>query len=542
MKDNSNIREVIRKEYKKCLSDPIYFIKRYVKIQHPLRGTLPFDLYSFQEKSLYDLVNFDYNIILKSRQMGITTLTSAYALWLMIFQSDKNVLCISIKQETAKEIVTRVRFANNNLPSWLKIPCVEDNRLSLRLKNGSQIKAVSSSGDAGRSSALSLLIIDEAAFIDNIDEIWLSAQQTLSTGGKAIILSTPNGVGNFFHKTWISSKEGKNKFNTINLPWHLHPERDEDWRDEQTKLHGVKGAAQECDCSFTTTGHTVLDVDTLKWIRENGVKDPIEKRWMDQSFWIWEPPDFSKSYLICADVARGDGGDKSAFHVIDMESVTQVAEYKGLMDTKSYGHMLVSVASEYNNAILVVENNNVGWAALQPIIDSGYPNTFYSSTDLQYVDLERQSSGKINRSEKNMVPGFTTTTKTRPLIVSKLEMYFRDKSLKVNSVRLCEELSVFIWNSSKAEAMSGYNDDLVTSLGMGLWVRDTALRLRRESGEYNKVLIDGINKTGGGEPVYHKSDERGKNYWSMPSPANGSLNNGNPVIRKTEDLKWLIGR
>ena len=245
---NSNLREVIREEYKKCLSDPIYFMKKYVKIQHPIRGTIPFDLYPFQEEALKGLVNFDYNIILKSRQMGITTLTSAYSLWMMVFHSDKNILCISIKQETSKEIVTRVRFANNSLPSWLKIPCVEDNRLSLRLKNGSQIKAVSSSGDAGRSSALSLLIIDECAFIDNVEEIWLSAQQTLSTGGKAIILSTPNGVGNFFHKTWVSSEEGRNKFNTINLPWYLHPERNQDWRDEQTKLLGVKGAAQECDC------------------------------------------------------------------------------------------------------------------------------------------------------------------------------------------------------------------------------------------------------------------------------------------------------
>jgi len=104
----------------------------------------------------------------------------------------------------------------------LKVPCVEDNRLSLRLKNGSQIKAVSSSGTAGRSAALSMLIIDEAAFIDNIDEIWTSAQSTLSTGGKAIVLSTPNGVGNFFHRTWVEADAKKNKFHTIKLPWHDH--------------------------------------------------------------------------------------------------------------------------------------------------------------------------------------------------------------------------------------------------------------------------------------------------------------------------------
>ena len=145
-----NLREIIRAEYKKCIEDPIYFMKKYVKIQHPVRGTVAFELYPFQENTLRDFVDNSLNIVLKSRQMGISTLTAAYSLWLMTFHSDKNILCISITQETAKEIVTKVRFANDNLPAWLKVPCVEDNRLSLRLKNGSQIKAVSSAGTAGR--------------------------------------------------------------------------------------------------------------------------------------------------------------------------------------------------------------------------------------------------------------------------------------------------------------------------------------------------------------------------------------------------------
>lgn len=157
----SNLRDIIKSEYKKCIEDPIHFMKKYVKIQHPTRGTCNFDLYPFQESTLSDFVQNDLNIVLKSRQMGISTLVVAYSLWLMVFHTDKNILCISITQETAKEIVTRVRFTNDNLPTWLKVPCVEDNRLSLRLKNGSQIKAVSSAGTAGRSSALSLLIIDE---------------------------------------------------------------------------------------------------------------------------------------------------------------------------------------------------------------------------------------------------------------------------------------------------------------------------------------------------------------------------------------------
>ena len=531
MSTQKTLKEVIKEEYKKCLVDPIYFMKKYVKIQHPIRGTVNFDLYDFQEKTLTDLVNHDFNIILKSRQMGISTLTAAYSLWLMVFHKDKNVLCISINQETSKEIVTRVRFANDNLPSWLKVKEQEDNRLSLRLTNGSQIKAVSSAGTSGRSSALSLLIIDEAAFIDNIAEIWLSAQYTLSTGGRAIMLSTPNGVGNFFHQTWIKAEAKENEFNTIRLPWNLHPERDQTWRDKQTELSGVKGAAQECDCDFATTGNGIVDAVTIDFYKQSKVKDPIEMRGIDHGYWIWEYPDYSRNYIVSADVARGDGGDYSAFQVIDVESLTQVAEYKGLIGTKEYGNMLVTVATDYNNALLIVENANIGWAVLQQIIDRQYPNTFYSSADLQYVDVEKQLTNKINRDEKKMIPGFTNSQKTRPLLISKLESYFRENLVEVRSVRLIDELSVFIWDSNKATAMRGYNDDLVMSLSIGLWVRDTALRLRQQTMELNRSMVGGISRVGASQNVYRPQSLKSQETWQM----NVGLTND-----KKEDLTWLL--
>ncbi len=533
-----NLREIIKQEYKKCIEDPIYFMKKYVKIQHPIRGTVGFELYPFQEKALQDFVDNQLNIVLKSRQMGISTLTAAYSLWLMTFHNDKNILCISITQETAKEIVTKVRFANDNLPSWLKVPCVEDNRLSLRLKNGSQIKAVSSAGTAGRSSALSLLIIDEAAFIDGIEEIWLSAQYTLSTGGRSIILSTPNGVGNFFHKTWVEAEEneksGKKGFNTIRLPWHLHPERDQAWRDKQTELSGVKGAAQECDCDFSTSGNQVVSVDVLEFYKQTYIKDPIERRGNNQDLWIWDYPNYSKNYLVTADCARGDGADFSAFHVIDVDTMEQVAEYKGQLTTKDYGNLLVTVATEYNNALLVVENNNVGWGTLQQIIDRNYPHTFYSSSDLTIVDVEKTYSNKLHAQDKKMVAGFTTTTKNRPLVVSNLELFFRQKQVIIKSSRLYEELNVFIWNGPKAEAMRGYNDDLVMSMGIGLWVRETALRLRNDQIAYNRQMLAGISKVSSvqNSPILAKP---------FGSPTEGWEFNPNANINgKKESLTWLL--
>lgn len=526
-----SLKQIIQAEYKKCAQDPIYFMKKYCMIQHPVKGKINFNLYPFQEDTLLDIVHNRFNIILKSRQLGISTLVAAYSLWKMIFNSDYNILVIATKQDVAKNLITKVRIMYELLPSWLKGSALEDNKLSLKLPNGSQIKAVASSPDAGRSEALSLLIVDEAAFVDYADEIWTSAQSTLSTGGSGILLSTPNGVGNFFHKKWVEAEEGNNPFNTIKLKWDVHPERDQEWRDEQDRLLGPKQAAQECDCSFISSGQSVIEPELLQFYKQTHVVDPMEKRGVDNNYWIWEYPDYAKKYMVVADVARGDGSDYSAFHVLDLENVRQVAEYKGKMETKDYGNFLVSVATEYNNALLVIENANVGWAAIQQVIDRGYGNLFYMSKDLKYVDVHNQVHNKIHREERNMVAGFSTTSKTRPLIVSKLEDYFLEQEVTIKSSRSIDELFTFIWKTSRAEAMRGYNDDLVMSLAIGLWVRDTALRLRQEGIDLTKSAINSINK--------HNTNV------SHPGVYGGnSLNQGNPYKMdlgdEEEDLTWLL--
>ena len=545
-----NIRDVIREEYVKCAKDPIYFMKKYVKIQHPIRGTLPFLTYPFQDRTLSDLIKYDQNIILKSRQMGITTLVAAYSLWLMVFHENKEIICLSITQETSKAIVTKVRFANDNLPSWLKLRESEDNRLSLKLSNGSKIVAISSAGTAGRSGAASLLIIDEAAFIDNIDEIWLSSQYTLATGGKAVVLSTPNGVGNWFHKMWTESEAGLNNMNRISLPWNHHPERDQKWRDEQTKLSSEKGAAQECDCEFSTSGNTVIDIPLLEWYEKNHAIDPTEKRGFDKGLWIYKYPEAGKSYMISADVGRGDAADFSACQVLEIETMEQVAEYKGKIPTSDYARLLMTIATEYNQALLVIENANVGWAVIQVVLDSNYPNLFYSSSDLQYVDVESQSTNKINAEERKMTPGFTTSNKSRPLLISKLESYIRNKEVIIHSKRLLEELNVFIWkntggSSAKAEAMTGYNDDLVLSMAIGLWIRDVALRLRKEADESTRLIISKIGSTSNEQiknnmVALHKSGNNPYGVYSNPWKMSIGGPSGVGGQSKTEDLTWLL--
>ena len=522
-----SLKQIIKEEYQRCAQEPIYFMKKYCKIQHPKKGKILFNLFPFQEKTLTEFKNHRYNIILKSRQTGISTLTAGFSLWKMLFNEDYNVLVIATKQEVAKNLVTKVRIMNQFLPSWLKLETIEDNKLSLRYANGSQIKATSAAGDAGRSEALSLLVFDEAAFIDKIDEIWTSAQSTLSTGGSAIVVSTPNGVGNWYHKMWVGAEQDDNGFNPIRLHWTVHPERDQAWRDEQDRLlNDPKLAAQECDCDFITSGESVVDPVILNFYKQTYIEDPIEKGGFDGNLWKWQYPDYTKSYMVVADVARGDSTDYSAAHVIDIETVEQVAEYRGRIDTKDFGNFLVSLATDYNNALLVIENSNIGWATIQQVIDRGYDNLFYMSKDLKYVDVENQFSNRYRNQDKNMVAGFSTNTKTRPLIISKLDDYFKEKTVIIKSKRQIDELFTFIWKNGKAQARNGYNDDLTMALAISLWVRDTALRLRQEGVDLTKNAITNItSKTYSG--VYGGNDFE-ENPWKM--------NAGDQEIDLTE---WL---
>ena len=492
---SQDIKQIIRDEYMKCATDPAHFMKKYCYIQHPTRGRIPFNLYPFQEKVLRLWRDNPYDIVLKSRQLGISTLVAGYSLWLMIFQKDKNVLCIATKQDTAKNMVTKVKFMFENLPSWLKIPAEENNKLTLRLNNGSQVKAVSAAGDAGRSEAVSLLIIDEAAFIDGVEEIWASAQQTLATGGGAIVLSTPYGTGNWFHKTWVKAEsgvieEGVPSFLPIKLPWYVHPERDEKWRKAQDGLLGdPRLAAQECDCDFNTSGDTVFFSEQIEFISKTTIKDPLEKRGIDRNLWVWEMADYTRSYMVVADVARGDSKDFSACHVIDIESNTQVAEYRGQLPPREFGYFLCGLATEYNNAMLVVENANIGWSTIEAIQEREYKNLYYSTksdtlTAENYLDRADDPS--------KMVPGFTMSLRTRPLVINKFREYVGDRSVTIQSKRLLEEMRVFMWKNGRAEAQSGYNDDLVMSIATAMYVRDTALKFKSQNLDLARAAINNI--------------------------------------------------
>jgi hypothetical protein len=519
-----NLKDIIRQEYLKCVQDPAHFMKKYCYIQHPQRGRVVFNLYPFQGKVLNLWKDNPYSIVLKSRQLGISTLAAGYSLWLMLFHKDKNVLCIATKQETARNMVTKVKFMFDNLPSWLKIQAEENNKLSLRLSNGSQIKATSASSDAGRSEAVSLLIIDEAAFIEGIGEIWASSQQTLATGGGAIVLSTPYGTGNWFHQTWVRAESQENDFLPIKLPWFVHPERDEAWRKRQDELLGdPRLASQECDCDFNTSGDVVFYPEWIEFIAQTTIKDPLERRGADQNLWIWEPADYSRDYMVVADVARGDSKDFSALHVIDVATNTQVAEYKGQLPPKEFGYLLCAIATEYNQALLVVENANIGWSTLDAIQERGYRNLYFSPKG---DSITAESFYDQFSDTSKMTPGFTMSLRTRPLVINKFREYIGDQSVTIQSKRLLEEMRVFVWKNGRPEAQSGYNDDLIMSFGIAMFLRDTSLKFRQQNLDAARAALNNVKSNNPLAGVY--SPNKNSNPYHID------------INGQREDIKWLL--
>jgi len=310
---------------------------------------------------------------------------------------------------------------------------------------------------------------------DNSEDFW--CHSVIYNG--LIGHQTPRGYGNFFHKMWQGASDdnkdgtvGRNGFHPIILPWHLHPDRDEEWRRISGEKQGdPKKAAQEYDCNFLSSGNSVVDLNIIEFYKKNKAQDPIETQGLDRNLWIWEYPDRTHTYIVSADVARGDGEDYSACHVLDIskELVVQVAEYKGKIPTKDFGDFLVGLATRYNDALLIIERENVGWGTIQEVLDRGYKNTFYSSADLKYVDVHRQFHNSWAAEDKKLIPGFSTNISTRQLVISDMERYMRQMAVEIRSKRTLAELETFIWKNGKAVAMDGYNDDLCV-LG-DTWIR-----------------------------------------------------------------------
>jgi len=521
----------IKAELRKCAKDPNYFLCNWAKIAHPDRGIIPFRTYDFQADLLKDFEDYRYNIILKSRQLGISTLTAGYIAWFVLFRESKFVAIVANKRDVAANVLKKIKTIIKKLPDWMikaTATMETDNAYAIELTNMSWVKACSTTGDAARSEGLSLLVVDEAGIIQGMDELWEAAYPTLRGKGRCIALSTPKGVGNWFHKEYTKATTNENDFHPVRLPWDVHPERDQEWFDKETRNLPKTSVAQEYECNFLSSGETVIDSKDLKRIKLN-LEDPEYRTGFDRNIWIWENHKQEENYLVTADVARGDSKDNSAFHVIKLSTMEVVAEYKGVISLDMFAKMLNQIGKEYGSCLMVVENVGVGIAVLEKLIDLDYPNLYYSvkgSTD--YVDPMEA------RYSTNTVPGFTTSVKTRPLVVAKLEEYIRHNIIKLKSERTLHELETFIWFNGKPQALKGYNDDLIMSLAIGCFVADTAFEVNKRELAYSKAMLNSISKE--------------TKYINMKIPGQKGYKKGQSVLESDDKNKniytgiptWLI--
>jgi hypothetical protein len=500
-------------EIVKCGKNPVYFFNSYMKIQHPVKGLIKFDTYPFQDSCVETFVEERFSIILKSRQLGMSTLGAAYATWLALFQKDKNILVIATKLSVAQNFITKVKTMIRSLPAWLVLPeIVTNNKQLIEFSHGSSIKAIPTSEDAGRSEALSLLIIDEAAFVRNFDELWMGLYPTISTGGRVIILSTPNGVGGQYYKLYTDAEAGLNEFHAVRLPWDIHPERNEEWFKETTKNLSDRQISQEYLCDFASSGETFLSHENIEWIREICIP-PKERTGPDMNVWIWKYPLSEHSYVVSADIARGDSKDFSTFHIIDVNEGECVAEYKGKIPPDRFAELLNKFGLKYNKALMCPENNSYGYATVLKLKELQYPNIYHKRRKSVFI-------GNYVPTKDTDVAGFTTSGKTRNLILTKLEEILRNKQIKIYSTRFYEELKTFIWKGSRAQAMRGYNDDLVMSFAIAMWIYDASGDHSKNSKVLNNAMLKAMKMTT-------------NTYEDMP----GAILEGSPNNSKSSDAR-----
>ena len=422
----------------------VFYFSLFIFVVHPVRGKVRFELYPYQKSVLYQFVKNRFNIILKFRQAGITELISMYCLWLAMYHPNKKINIISIKDTTAKKVLKKIKYMYKNLPSYLQVPIVNGrtgeygSASMIEFNNGSFIESIPTSPEAGRSEALSLLVIDEAAIVRWADQIWAAAFPTLSTGGSAIVNSTPYGIGNFYHSKWVDAIAGGNEFTPIRLYWKMHPERDIEWYNQMSTALGPKRTAQEIDGDFLSSGNSVFDLMDIKAIEDCLSDFPVIKRRYNGQYLQFNEPEPDKDYFIGADVATGRATDYSSFTCMDKVGEEQ-AVYKGRMSVDKYARLLGDTGQLFNWATLAPESNDVGLAVTSMLQAEGYPKLYYFQKMVK-------KKGKT-RPEVDTAPGWLTTSKNRPVIIDGLEADIRNDVITCKDPFFVYEAKTFIYDS-----------------------------------------------------------------------------------------------
>ena len=453
-------------EWIKCKNDPIYFAMNYIKIISLDEGLIPFKMYDFQKKILTDFHENRFNIAKLPRQTGKSTTVVAYLLYYAIFFDSVNIGILANKASTARELLGRLQLAYENLPKWMQHGILVWNKGNVELENGSKILAASTSASAVRGMSFNILFLDEFAFVPNhvAEQFFASVYPTITSGKstKVIIISTPNGM-NHFYKMWEDASRGRNDYTTNEVHWSQVPGRDAKWKEETIKNTSPRQFAQEFECDFLGSADTLISPSKLQTIPFH---DPIAS---NAGLDVYTRAEKDHEYIITVDVARGIGGDYSAFLVFDITTMPYkiVAKYRNNeIKPILFPSVIFQVCKEYNNPYVLVEVNDIGDGIASTLnYDLEYPNVLMCAM--------RGRAGQVvgqGFSGNKTQLGVKMSVTVKKIGCSNLKAIIEEDKLLFNDFQIFQELTTFVQKKQAWEADEGYHDDLVMCMVLFAWL------------------------------------------------------------------------
>ena len=450
-------------DFIKCcdpVTGPMYFMDNFFYIQHPTRGSLVYHPWDYQKRLINTYHDYRFSISLMPRQSGKSTSAAGYLLWYAMFVPDSTILIAAHKYTGAQEIMQRIRYAYENCPDHIKAGVTTYNKGSLDFENGSRIVSATTTETTGRGMSITLLYLDEFTFVRPTiaEQFWTSITPTLSTGGKAIITSTPNSDEDQFALIWKGANKteddfgntteiGVNGFRAYRSHWSEQPGRDEKWAAGMRSQLGDDKFKREICCEFIIADETLINPNTL--IQLTGI-EPVSR--MGQVRW-YKKPVKENIYTVALDPSLGTGGDPAAIQIFEANTTTQIGEWKhNKTDIPSQikliaqiNKYIVECTNEPNNLYYSIENNSIGEASLISLNEYGesnIPGTFISEP------------GKKRK-------GFNTTNKSKLTACAKFKTLLESKKMTVLSRSLISELKAFVAHGGSYAAKIGDTDDLV---------------------------------------------------------------------------------
>tara|TARA_B100002019_G_scaffold82452_1_gene71198 strand:+ start:1450 stop:3102 length:1653 start_codon:yes stop_codon:yes gene_type:complete len=453
-------------EYLKCAENPVYFIRKYIKIVSLDEGVIPFRMYDFQEDMVNKFHENRFNIAKLPRQSGKSTIVTAYLLWYVLFNDNVNVAILANKAATAREMLGRLQLSYENLPKWLQQGILGWNKGSLELENGSKILAASTSASAVRGMSFNVIFLDEFAFVPNhiADQFFSSVYPTISSGKstKVIIISTPHGM-NMFYKLWHDAEREQNEYVPTEVHWSQVPGRDEVWKEQTIKNTSEAQFKVEFECEFLGSVDTLISPSKL---RTMAYHDPIKE---NRGLALFETAQEEHDYIITVDVSRGVGHDYSAFTVFDTTELPyrMVARYKN-NEVKPIvlPNIVVDVAKNFNNAYILCEVNDIGGQVADIIqYDLEYENLLMAS-------MRGRAGQQLGQgfSGKKTQLGIKMSTATKQVGCSNLKALIEEDKLVIPDYDTIAELTTFIAKGQTFQAEDGCNDDLAMCLVIFSWM------------------------------------------------------------------------